>query len=44
MVPEGMMIPGQGNVTYLQSRGPVPGQFIRQSGPLNQQSMQMHQV
>lgn len=38
MVPDGMMMPGQTNVAYIQSRGPVPSQFIRQNTPSPQPS------
>ncbi|XP_065202466.1 mediator of RNA polymerase II transcription subunit 15-like [Planococcus citri] len=41
MVPDGMMMPGQGNVpnvAYIQSRCPVPNQFIRQNTPPPQPS------
>lgn len=33
MVPDGMMIPGQGNIAYIPSRCTVPNQFTRQNTP-----------
>ncbi len=43
MVPEGIMVPGQGGV-YMQARNSVQNSFLRQSTPPLNQPVQMNPV